>query len=109
MRKKHAATIGLALLLVSGSIGTSLAAQGGDLRGRPRGGFMPQGRILRALDFTEDQRAQARAFREKFRTARASLREQRREKAQALRTALESEQPSAVGDWRTGDRSEEPA
>ena len=57
---------------------------------------MPQGRILRALDFTEDQRAQAKALREKFRTELESLREQRRGKAQALRTALESEQPSAV-------------
>ena len=96
MRKKQAATIGLALLLASGTLGTSLAAQGGGPRGRHRGGFMPQGRILRALDFTEDQRAQAKALREKFRTELESLREQRRGKAQALRTALESEQPSAV-------------
>ena len=97
MRKKQAATIGLTLLLVGGSIGTSLAAQGGGPRGRQRGGlFMAQGRILRALDFTEDQRAQAKALKEKFRTELESIREQRREKAQALRIALESEQPSAV-------------
>ena len=96
MRRTQVVTIGLALLLVGGSIGTSLAAQGGGQRGRLRGKFMPQERILRALDFTEDQRTQAQSLRENFQTALVSLREQRRENAQALRTALESEEPSAV-------------
>ena len=77
MRRTQVVTIGLALLLVGGSIGTSLAAQGGGQRGRLRGEFMPQERILRALDLTEDQRAQAQALRENFQTALVSLREQR--------------------------------
>ncbi|HSR66329.1 MAG TPA: Spy/CpxP family protein refolding chaperone [Acidobacteriota bacterium] len=75
--------------------GGGFFAEGGPQMGRARHRAHHLGRLIRALDLSEEQQEQARAIREQARDQSQAVREEQRALRDELRTALDGESPSA--------------
>ena len=100
MKKTIAMVMVTVLLIGAGFLGTSLAVQRGGgpgLRGGGRGMDIPsERRLSRILDLTDEQKEKVKSLREEARASLERLGEERQERWEQLKAALDADTPDPL-------------